>query len=58
MSQPVNLNKYRKAKARAEARTRADENAVKFGRTGAQKKQDRAETDKARRDLDGHERER
>ena len=58
MSQPVNLNKYRKAKARAEAKTRAYENAVKFGRTGAQKKQDRAEADKARRDLDGHERER
>ena len=57
MSQPVNLNKYRKAKARAEAKMRADENAVKYGRTGAQKKLDRAEADKARRDLDGHERE-
>ena len=57
MSQPVNLNKYRKAKARAEAKTRADENAVKYGRTGAQKKLDRAEADKAQRYLDGHERE-
>ena len=57
MSHPVNLNKYRKAKARAEAKTRADENAVKYGRTGAQKKLDRAEADKAQRDLDGHERE-
>ena len=57
MSQPVNLNRYRKAKARAEAKTRANENAVKYGRTGAQKKLDRAEADKAQRDLDGHERE-
>jgi len=57
MSQPVNLNKYRKAKARAEAKMRADENAVKYGRTGPQKKLDRAEADKAQRGLDGHERE-
>ena len=57
MSQPVNLNRYRKAKARAEAKTRANENAVKYGRTGAQKKLDRAEADKAQRDLDGPERE-
>ena len=58
MSTPVNLNKYRKARARAEARTKADENAVRFGRTKAEKELDRAQTDKAARDLDGHERER
>lgn len=54
MSEPVNLNKVRKAKARADKQARSDENAVKFGRTGAQKKLERARADKARRDLDGH----
>jgi len=37
MSKPVNLNRFRKEKARAEKRARADENAVKHGRTKAQK---------------------
>lgn len=54
MSQPVNLNKFRKAKARADKKAQADENAVKFGRTGTQKKLDRAQVEKAARDLDGH----
>jgi hypothetical protein len=34
---PVNLNQARKAKTRAEAKASADENAVRFGRTKAQK---------------------
>ena len=37
MSQPVNLNKFRKTKARADNTTRAEANAVKFGRTKAEK---------------------
>jgi len=37
MSAPVNLNRFRKAKARAEKSTRAVENSVKFGRSKAQK---------------------
>ena len=53
-SGPVNLSRYRKNKARAERKARADENAVKFGRTKAEKARDRARADKARRDLDGH----
>ena len=36
MSAPVNLNRFRKAKARAEKSTRAVENSVKFGRSKAQ----------------------
>ncbi len=54
MSKPVNLNQYRKQKARTEKRSRADENAIRFGRTRDEKKLDRARADKARRDLDGH----
>ncbi|SIT77666.1 protein of unknown function [Yoonia rosea] len=34
---PVNLNQVRKAKTRAEAKAKADENAVRFGRTKAEK---------------------
>ena len=38
MSEPMNLNKFRKAKARAEKPVRAAQNAVKFGRNKAQKR--------------------
>lgn len=34
---PVNLNKARKAKTRAEEKAKADQNAVRFGRSKAQK---------------------
>lgn len=53
----VNLNKARKARARAGKKARADANAVKFGRTKTEKARDRAEADKALRDLDAHKRE-
>lgn len=33
----VNLNKVRKAKTKAEAKAQADENAVRFGRTKAER---------------------
>ena len=54
MAQPVNLNRYRKQKARVADKTRADQNTVRFGQTKAGKDLDRARADKARRDLDGH----
>lgn len=57
MSQPVNLNRFRKAKLRADKRAQADVNAVKFGRTKQQKTRARAEAEKATRDLDGKQRE-
>ncbi|MCP4208848.1 MAG: DUF4169 family protein [Shimia sp.] len=53
----VNLNKFRKAKAHAAKHAQADENAVKFGRTKAQKKLEEMKAEKSRRDLDGKERE-
>jgi hypothetical protein len=53
----VNLNKFRKAKARANKQTQANENAVKFGRTKSQKQLESAQVDKARQELDGKERE-
>lgn len=51
--QPINLNRYRKAKARAEAKRQADENAVKFGRTKAERARTRAEAERIARALDG-----
>ena len=50
----VNLNKARKAKARAVKSARADENAIKFGRTKAVKDTQKALNLKAKTHLDGH----
>ena len=57
MTKVVNLNRARKAKSRKAAKVQADENAVRFGRSKAQKARDKAIAEKAHRDLDGHERE-
>ena len=54
MAEIVNLNKFRKAKQRAEAKAKAAENRAKSGRTKAQKKQDRDETKAAEEKLEGH----
>lgn len=51
----VNLNKFRKAKELAEKKAKADENAVKFGRTKTQKTLEDARAKKEARDLDGKE---
>ncbi len=53
MAEVTSLKQFRKAKARAEKRARADANAVKFGRSKAERLRDQAEAEKARRDLDG-----
>ena len=53
---PINLNKARKARARAEAKARADENAVKFGRTKAERTAEAARAAKAALRHDGHKR--
>lgn len=55
---PVNLAKFRKAKTREQAKRQADANAVKFGRPKALRDQQRRDTDKASRTLDGHRRDR
>lgn len=54
MSNAINLNAFRKQKARAAKRARADENSVKFGRTKAQKELEKAQQTKAKAVLDGH----
>ncbi|AVO37343.1 DUF4169 family protein [Pukyongiella litopenaei] len=45
MADPVNLNRYRKARARQEAREQADRNAAFHGLSKARKKRARAEED-------------
>ncbi len=57
MSDPVNLNRFRKAKAKAGAKTQAAENRVKFGQTKAQKQLETALRDKAASKLDSAKRE-
>jgi hypothetical protein len=57
MAEIVNLNRARKARAKAEAGKQAETNRAKFGRSKAEKDRDAAE--QARRDalLDGAKRE-
>jgi hypothetical protein len=52
MAEPINLNRVRKEKSRAEAKAQADANAVKFGRTKAQRLLETAREDLAARRLD------
>ncbi|MEE4120139.1 MAG: DUF4169 family protein [Paracoccaceae bacterium] len=47
MTEPVNLNRVRKARARAEAKRRADTNAAFHGLTKAQKQAARTEAARA-----------
>jgi len=57
MSEVTNLNKARKARARAEATTKAAENRVAFGRTRAEKDAARAAAERAERTIEAHRRE-
>ncbi len=55
MAEPVNLNQYQKAKARVEAAARADENAVRHGRSKARIKLEKAREKKRIDAIDQHE---
>ncbi len=57
MAKVLSLSAARKATVRAEERRQADENAVKFGRTKAQKTLEAAQITRANSALDGKERE-
>lgn len=52
MTEIVNFNKARKAANRTKKKAQANENAVKFGRTKAQKSLEKARADKLARDHD------
>lgn len=54
----TNLNKARKARARAEEKALADENVVKHGRSKAEKTQAATQEAKSKSNVDAHKRER
>jgi hypothetical protein len=53
MGDVVNFNKARKAKSRAEAKSAAEANRAKFGRTRAEKTRDRVDKARTERLVDG-----
>lgn len=53
MAEIVNLNRYRKARKKERAQADAEENRVRHGRTGAEKRRDADERDGETRSLDG-----
>lgn len=53
MAEPVNLNRFKKNKARADKKARAIENVNKFGRTKAEKELEKATVWKVTRDWSG-----
>jgi Domain of unknown function (DUF4169) len=57
MGDLVNLRTAKKQAARKAARSTADANAAKFGRTKAERDQEAARAEKAERTLDAHKRE-
>lgn len=57
MAELINLNKARKARARAAGKAQAGENRVRFGQTKGEKAVSKLEAERARRELDGMKRE-
>ncbi len=57
MSAPINLNKVKKERNRASRKARADENAVAFGQTKAQKEALQERAALIKRNLEAHKRE-
>lgn len=51
---PISLSKVRKARARSEAKRKADANSVKFGRTKAERSGEKARRGLAEKQLDAH----
>ena len=56
MSTVVNLNRFRKRKARAEKERQAEENRAKYGRRKVDVAMEKAELKKREAFLDGHKR--
>jgi hypothetical protein len=57
VAEPINLNKARKAKARAAGKAEAAENRVRFARPKAETAASKLEAERARRELEGKKRE-
>ncbi len=52
MADPINLNRVRKARAKADAKSTAAENRVRFGRSKAERTLAEQEREKSSRALD------
>jgi hypothetical protein len=53
MTEPINLNRYRKERDRAVAQKRAAENRVRYGRRKDDREISQREGERADQDLDG-----
>ncbi len=53
MGDVVNLNRFRKAKARSDKAAGAEANRMKFGRSKTEKAAEEAEAERRARELDG-----
>ena len=53
MGEVINLNRFRKARAKADAAKQAEENRASFGRTKEEKLQETRERDRTDQDFDG-----
>ncbi|MEM6727351.1 MAG: DUF4169 family protein [Pseudomonadota bacterium] len=54
MTQPINLSKARKARAKAKKTAQASENARKFGRTKAEREAEEADRTRATNAIEAH----
>jgi hypothetical protein len=57
MAEIINLNRFKKRRARDEEQKRAADNRARFGRSKAERRKAASEEEKAARDLDGKRRE-
>ena len=54
MSDPVNLNKFRKARAKSDRKRQASENRVRFGRTKSEKQLAKSRVERLKTHVGGH----
>ncbi len=54
MTEVINLNKKRKAKAHTEKQKKASQNRIKFGRTQEEKNREKLNAKLAKQRLEGH----
>lgn len=57
MTNIINLNQHRKAKARTDKEKQAAKNRAKFGRTKQEKQLEKKKAEKLEKHLEGHKRE-
>ena len=53
MGDVINLNRFRKTRAKSKETRKAEENRIRFGRTKVEKQQDQADGERDAKDLDG-----